>query len=141
MFFCNLKRNSGAKSLRCFFISIYYTMYCIVKLVDWCQCYMRGVALLYPHSSSDFLRYNYTPKVVNTAHNSRCFHIYKNLLNLQISVLLVSVKKEIYTEKKEIYTDEKKEIYTDILTFEMKCDIIKITCFKKNVWYNAHKSL
>ena len=76
-------------SLRCIFISPHHTMYCNTKPVERCQCCQQRVALSYTHSSADFLGNYYPSEVVNSSHNSGCFHIYI-LLKLQI-VLLLSV--------------------------------------------------
>ena len=64
--------NSGVISLRCY--SLYKTMYCPTKPVDWCQCCMRGIAFTNAEGSSDLLGNYNTPEVVNTAYNTSCFH-------------------------------------------------------------------
>ena len=66
------------------FISFHHTMYRKAKPVERCQCCQQGVAFAYTHSSSYFFRDNDSSKVVDPKNNPCCFHIYKNLLDLQI---------------------------------------------------------
>ena len=67
-------------------------MYRNAKPVDWCQCCQQRVALSYSHGSSDLLGDDHTPKIVDSADNSGCFHIYKISLIYRF-VLLVSAKR------------------------------------------------
>ena len=79
-------------SPRLFFISLHHTMYRNAKPVDWCQCCQQRVALSYSHGSSDLLGDDHTPKIVDSADYSCCFHIYKSPRFYRF-VLLVSAKR------------------------------------------------
>ena len=65
-------------------------MYCYTKPVEYCQCYKRGLSLSDLHCAADLLGYNDATEVIDAAYYSCGFHLYKILLNLQISALLVS---------------------------------------------------
>ena len=51
--------------------------------------YSRRVSLTNSHSSSYLFRDNNSSEVIYSSHNSSCFHIYKNLLALQICTVSI----------------------------------------------------
>ena len=57
-------------------------MYRPTKFVDWCQCCQQGVARTNPESSSDFLRNDNSPQVIDPSDNASSFHFVYLLLQM-----------------------------------------------------------
>jgi hypothetical protein len=62
--------------------SIIHTMYRQTKLVDWCQCCMRGVTFADSYCATIFFRDNNSPQIIHASDNTGCFHIYLSPLRI-----------------------------------------------------------